>query len=105
MISSRLISPAVVKSGATRASDMSKSLPAIEYLASAYEDMGYKVVAMALRKHGANATKFKVELLAIESAILGTREEDAAIADRLDRSGEIGMLIRNAANLRKTQNV
>lgn len=80
---------------------MGNSPHAIEYLASAYEDMGYKVVAMALRKHGANAAKFKVELLAVEAAIRGTREEDAAIADRLDRSGEVGMLIRNAAQLRK----
>jgi len=78
---------------------MNTSPPAIEYLASAYEDMGYKAVAMALRTHGANAAKFKVELLAVENAIRGTREEDATIADRLDRSGEVGTLIRNAANL------
>lgn len=84
---------------------MTNSSSAIHYLASAYEDMGYKVVAMALRKHGANAAKFKVELLAIENAIRGTREEDAAIADRLDPGGETGMLIRNAADLKKKLSV
>jgi alpha-beta hydrolase superfamily lysophospholipase len=76
---------------------------ALEYLASAYEEMGYKVVALALRKHGANAAKFKVELRAIEAAIRGTREEDAAIADRLDKNGEVGMVIRNAADLNKAR--
>jgi hypothetical protein len=65
--------------------------------------MGYKVVALALRKHGANAAKFKVELRAIEAAIRGTREEDAAIADRLDKNGEVGMVIRNAADLNKAR--
>lgn len=84
---------------------MSTTPRAIEYLAAAYEDMGYKVVAMALRKHGANAAKFKIELQAIEAAIRSTREDDAAIADRLDRSGEIGMLIRQAADLKKSQRV
>lgn len=82
---------------------MSNTSSAIEYLASAYEEMGYKVVALALRQHGANAAKFKVELRAIENAISGTRLEDAAIADRLDKSGEIGTLIRSAAELTQTQ--
>lgn len=82
---------------------MTKPSPAIEYLASAYEEMGYKVVAMALRQHGANAVKFKIETLAIETAIRSTRQEDAAIADRLDRSGEIGTLIREAAKLKKSR--
>lgn len=77
--------------------------PAIEYLAAAYEDMDHKVVAMALRKHGANAEKFRIELLAIENAIRATREQDAAIAERLDQSGEIAMVIRSAADLKKTQ--
>jgi hypothetical protein len=87
----------------TWAYGMSNTAPAIEYLASAYEEMGYKVVAMALRKHGANAAKFKVEMLAVETAIRNTRQEDAAIADRLDKSGEVGMLIRQAAGITQTQ--
>jgi hypothetical protein len=67
---------------------------AVEYLASAYERMGYKAVAMALRKHGPNADKFKVEVAAIEAAICGTHEADASIADGLDSTGEIGRAIR-----------
>jgi hypothetical protein len=67
---------------------------AIEILARAYEEMGYKVVAMALRQHGPNAAKFKIEIKAIEAAIHGTREEDAAIADGFDPSGKIARAIR-----------
>jgi hypothetical protein len=89
----------------TQAYNMSSTSSPIEYLASAYEEMGYKVVAMALRKHGANAAKFKVELLAIETAIRGTRQEDAAIADRLDQTGEIGALIRSASEISQTQGI
>jgi hypothetical protein len=85
--------------------DMNTPSPAIQYLATAYEEMGHKVVAMALRQHGANAAKFKIELSAVEAAIRGTREEDAAIAERLDQSGEIAMVIRSAANIRNTQEV
>lgn len=75
------------------------SNPAVEYLASAYEEMGYKVVAMALRKHGPNAAKFKVEIKAIETAICSTREQDAAIADRYDRGGTIGNAIRRVSDI------
>jgi len=46
---------------------------AVEYLAQAYEEFGYKAVAMALRTHGPNADKFKVEVRAIELAIEHTR--------------------------------
>ena len=73
---------------------MMASSIAVEYLASAYEDMGYKAVAMALRKHGPNAEKFKVEVSAIEAAIRGTQEADASIADGLDPTGKIGRAIR-----------
>lgn len=81
---------------------MMTSKPAVEYLASAYEDMGYKVVALALRAHGPNAAKFKVEISAIESAIRGTREEDATIADKYDRNGTIGNAIRRVAGARQS---
>ena len=46
---------------------------AVEYLAQAYEEFGYKAVAMALRTHGPNADKFKVEVRAIQLAIEDTR--------------------------------
>lgn len=66
---------------------------ALEYLASAYEEMGYKVVAQALRAHGANAEKFKIEVRAIESAMSGTREQDATIAEQHQRD-DIAAAIR-----------
>lgn len=78
---------------------------AIEYLARAYEENGYKVVAMALRTHGANAEKFKIEVAAIEAAIAGTREEDAVIADGLDASGRIGRAVRQALQMSARQAV
>lgn len=76
---------------------------AVEYLASAYESMGYKAVAMALRKHGPNADKFKVEVSAIEAAIRGTHESDASVADGLDPTGKIGRAIREMVRVGTAQ--
>lgn len=78
---------------------------AIEYLACAYEERGYKVVAMALRTHGPNAEKFKIEVAAIEAAISATREQDAVIADGLDPSSRIGRAIRQALQMSARQAV
>jgi alpha-beta hydrolase superfamily lysophospholipase len=70
---------------------------ALEFLAAAYEEAGYKAVAMALRKHGPNAAKFKTELRAIELAILTTRAEDAKLAEAADFSGKAATAIRERA--------
>jgi 5-formaminoimidazole-4-carboxamide-1-beta-D-ribofuranosyl 5'-monophosphate synthetase len=67
---------------------------ALAILAAAYEEMGYKAVAMALRKYGANAEKFKTELRAVELAILHTRSEDAKLAAMADSSGKAAAAIR-----------
>lgn len=70
---------------------------ALEFLATAYEEAGYKAVAMALRKHGPNAAKFKTELRAVELAILSTRAEDAKLAEAADFSGKAAQAIRERA--------
>lgn len=51
---------------------------AVKYLAMAYEEFGHKAVAAALRRHGPNAEKFRVEIRAIELAIQATRAQSSA---------------------------
>lgn len=77
--------------------DQNVTHEALAFLASAYEEMGYKAVAMALRKHGPNADKFKTELRAVELAILHTRAQDAKLAEVADTSGRAAAAIRQRA--------
>ena len=51
---------------------------AIDYLATAYAEHGYKAVAQALRACGPNAEKFKIEVRAIELAIAEVRKQAAS---------------------------
>jgi hypothetical protein len=51
---------------------------AIDYLATAYAEHGYKAVAQALRTCGPNAEKFKIEIRAIELAMAEIRKQMAS---------------------------
>jgi len=86
-----------VRRSAPIAADQNLTHLALEFLAAAYEEMGHKVVALALRKHGPNAAKFKIELRAVELAILHTRAEDARLAEAADPGGKAASAIRHRA--------
>jgi hypothetical protein len=86
-----------VRRGRRISADENVTHAALTFLAAAYEEMGYKAVAMALRKHGPNADKFKTELRAVELAILHTRAEDAKLAEMADQTGRAASAIRQRA--------